>query len=193
MSLALLAGCSEASEDGSASTVSEVADTTRVPRIVDDSGRPDVTFDPCLDIPDEALAEAGYDPKSEESADFPMGHYTFLGCGYMGTTTIPGELRRYGLSILSGNVGLEEERIKMGAIASDMTVNGRPALFEFDPKPGKECSITVQTDFGMVIFSRLYHPDHNRTLSKEQRCGGLEETVGLFETFIDDDLGGGAR
>ncbi len=35
--------------------------STRVPRHVDESTRPQVAFDPCLDIPDEALLEAGYD------------------------------------------------------------------------------------------------------------------------------------
>lgn len=156
--------------------------------MTDDSGRPDITFDPCLDIPDEALVEAGYDPASAESTDYPMGTYTFLSCTYWGSESIPGELRRFSLSVLAGNVTLEEEREKVGAIATDTTVNGRSALFEYDAEARKECAITVQTAFGIVIFSRLYHPAHVRPLSREQRCDGLTETVERFEIYIADDV-----
>lgn len=36
------------------------------------------------------LVTVGYDPKSEDNADFAATHYTMLGCSYDGTTGIPG-------------------------------------------------------------------------------------------------------
>lgn len=160
--------------------------TTRTPRVVDDSGRPQITFDPCLDIPDELLLEAGYDPRSEEIADYPMGSYTFLVCSYNGTVRIPGTMRPYGLNILSGNVTLEEELLKDGAISAEIDVNGRRALLEVDPDAKNLCAIAVETNFGIVIVSRLYNPDHTRGSSPEEWCAGLRDLAQAIEVQIID-------
>ncbi|MGN5237282.1 MULTISPECIES: DUF3558 family protein [unclassified Rhodococcus (in: high G+C Gram-positive bacteria)] len=185
----VLSGCTASEATVGAAEDTTTTPTTRAPRITDESGRPDITFDPCLDIPDDVLAEAGYDPRTEDSADYPMEHYTFIGCKYRAPVAIPGVIRSYGLGILSGNVTIDEELAKVGDIASETTVNGRRALLEYDPKPDNTCSIAVQTDFGIVIFSRLYHADHTRTLTRDERCGGLADTVALFEPFIDNNPG----
>ncbi|TCN49798.1 uncharacterized protein DUF3558 [Rhodococcus sp. SMB37] len=186
----VLSGCTTAS-DATAVAVEETTTTptTRAPRLTDESGRPDITFDPCLDIPDDVLVEAGYDPRTEDSADYPMEHYTFIGCNYRAPVAIPGVIRSYGLGILAGNVTLDEELAKDAAIASETTVNGRRALLEYNPTPDNTCAIAVQTDFGIVIFSRSYHADHTRTLTYDERCGGLTDAVALFEPFIENNPG----
>lgn len=175
----LLSGCTTTSDTTpvAAEEPAPTTPTTRAPRIVDDSGRPDITFDPCLDIPDDVLVDAGYDPRTEDSADYPMEHYTFIGCRYRAPVNSPGVIRSYGLSILAGNVSIDEELAKVGDVASETTVNGRRALLEYDPKPDNSCAITLQTDFGIVIIDRLYHADHTRTLTFDERCGGLHDAV----------------
>lgn len=159
--------------------------TTRTPRVVDDSGRPQITFDPCLDIPDELLIAAGYDPRSRKVADYPMGSYTFLACGYDGTVHIPGVLFRYGLNVLAGNVTLEEELAKDRLIATETTINGREALLEVDNNNQNSCSIAVETEFGIVIFSRTYYPDHTRGVPREQWCSGLDDLASSIEPLLD--------
>lgn len=186
----VLSGCTAASDTAAvAADETTMTPTTRAPRLTDESGRPDITFDPCLDIPDDVLVEAGYDPRTEDVADYLMEQYTFMVCTYRAPVDIPGVIRSYGLNILSGNVSIDEELTKVGDIATETSVNGRRALLEYDPEPDNTCAITLQTDFGIVIFSRLYHADHTRTLTHDERCGGLHDTVALFEPFVDDNPG----
>jgi len=160
--------------------------TARTPRITDDSGRPPVTFDPCYDIPDEVMEDLGYDAGSKELEDMPMGSYTFLGCGYEGTVSIPGVLARFDLNVLSGNVTLDEELRKNGHIATSTTINGRRALFELDPNNSDTCRYVLETRFGVVIFSRLYQKDHPGPVPQSEWCVGLENSVSTLERFIRD-------
>nr|WP_111731663.1 DUF3558 domain-containing protein [Rhodococcus coprophilus] len=181
-----VSGCAPgAARTSESETVETPTSTTRTPRVVDDSGRPQITFDPCLDIPDEVLVDAGYDPRSKEIADYPMGTYSFVGCRFKGTLHIPGVLRRYGLNVLSGNVTLEEELAKDRHIATETTVNGRRALLEVDSNNQNSCGIAVETEFGIVIFSRTYYPDHTRGVPTDLWCSGLEELVSSVEPLLD--------
>lgn len=160
--------------------------TTRTPRVVDDSGRPQITFDPCLDIPDDLLIEAGYDPRSKDIADYPMGSYTFLVCSYDGVVSVPGTMRPYGLNILSGNVTLQEEMQKDGDISTSIDVNGRRALLQVDVAARNTCAVVVETAYGIVIFNRLYNPDHTRGSSPEEWCAGLPDLAAAVEPLISE-------
>ncbi len=152
---------------------------------MDDSGRPQITFDPCLDIPDGLLVDAGYDPRSKEIADYPMGSYTFLACGYDGTVHIPGVLFRYGINILAGNITLEEELAKDRLIATETTINGRRALLEVEDNDQNSCAIAVEAKFGIVIFSRTYYPDHTRGVPRNEWCNDLDNLVSSIEPLLD--------
>ncbi|MGX6511606.1 DUF3558 domain-containing protein [Rhodococcus sp. SJ-2] len=160
--------------------------TTRTPRIVDDSGRPDVTFDPCLDLPDDVMTAAGYDAARKEFADMPMGTYTFLGCTYTKTDLVPGIRRGYGLNVLSGNVTLDEELQKNGAAATPTAINNRPSLLEVDPNTSDTCRYVLETDFGIVIFSRLHYKDHPGPSAQSEWCAGFEDFVSSVEPFINN-------
>ncbi|WP_308198864.1 DUF3558 domain-containing protein [Rhodococcus sp. F64268] len=166
------------------STTVTTAPTTRTPRIVDDSGRPDVTFDPCLDLPDDVMTEAGYDAAHKEFADMPMGWYTFLGCTYRDRTLIPGVRRGYGLNILAGNVSIDEELEKNGSVATAASINGRRALLEVDPNNRDTCTYVLQTEFGIAIFSRIYHKDHPGPVPQNEWCTGFEDFVSTLEPYI---------
>ncbi|MGI1849035.1 MULTISPECIES: DUF3558 domain-containing protein [Rhodococcus] len=151
--------------------------TTRVPRIVDESDRPPVTFDPCLDIPDQVLRDAGYDPKSEEVSDFAATHYTFLTCRYEGTLYIPGVLHRYGLNVMAGNITFAEVQEKIAEYSTFTEVNGRRALLELDPGRPWSCAVNVETSFGVLIVSRVHHPDNSAEAPRHELCTGIEDTT----------------
>lgn len=164
------------------SAAETVTSTTRTPRVIDESGRPAITFDPCLDLPDDVLAEAQYDPKSKRPSEYPMEAYSFLGCRFKSTPSAFDDDR---LSVLAGNVTLEEEWEKNSPISTHTDVNGRDALLRLDPNNKNTCTITVRTEFGMVIFSRTRFPDDARRLPLDEWCGDLDRTVALFEPHLD--------
>ncbi|WP_129978078.1 DUF3558 domain-containing protein [Rhodococcus sp. Q1] len=157
---------------------------TRTPRITDNSGRPPVTFDPCYDIPDDVMNAAGYDAAKKEVADYPMGTHTFLGCTYRKDDHVPGVRRGYSLSILSGNVTLDEELAKNGSIATETSINERRALLKIDQENSAACKYVLQTNFGVVFFNRLYNKDHAGEVPQSEWCSRMEELVISLEPFI---------
>jgi len=173
-----LAGCSSQAEAGQSDPAGSTSTTTRVPRHIDESDRPQVSFDPCLDLPDAALVTAGYDPKSEQNADFTPDSYTFLGCSY------DTPQRRYGLNILSGNITFDEEREKTKSYATTTEINGRRALLEWEPQKSDECAVSVETSDGVLIVSRLILKDTPGPSPQAEWCAGLEDTARIIEPFI---------
>ncbi|SUE13245.1 DUF3558 domain-containing protein [Rhodococcus sp. D-6] len=183
--VAVVTACSPSAADDL--TDDEAAtSTTRTPRITDDSGRPPVTFDPCYDIPDDVMNAAGYDAAKKEVADYPMGTYTFLGCTYRKDDYVPGIRRGYNLSILAGNVSLDEELAKNGAMATEISINGRRALLEVNPANKDACTYVLQSDFGIVSFLRLYNKDRPGPVPESEWCTDMDELVSAIEPIIDN-------
>ncbi|MEU5841714.1 DUF3558 domain-containing protein [Rhodococcus sp. NPDC047139] len=181
---AAVTACSPTSAEETEATGEATTTTTRTPRITDDSGRPPVTFDPCYDIPDDIMTAAGYDAGKKEVADMPMGSYTFLGCAYDKRDYVPGVRRGYGLNILSGNVTLDEELAKNGHVASPITVRDRAGLREVGPSGNNECTYVLQTEFGIVLFNRLYYTDSVEPAPQDEWCSGMDELVASIEQYL---------
>jgi len=191
LAVGVLAGCAVPSHSAIATDEPPTPATTtaRVPRLVDESDRPLVAFDPCLDIPDDVLTAAGYDPMSEDNADFAATHFTMLGCSYDGTVHIPGVLANYGLSVLSANFDFEEERQKASGNGDDLVLTelaGRRALLKTNTSLPYRCGLSVETSYGVLIFGRIHFRDSSAPLPESQWCVGLEDTVGRIVAVLDD-------
>ncbi|MDV7241334.1 MULTISPECIES: DUF3558 domain-containing protein [Rhodococcus] len=172
----LLSGCSEPHADSQ--TNSDTPTMTRVPRHIDKSDRPQVIFDPCLDIPDSALVQAGYDPQSESNADFTPDSYTFLGCGY------DTQQRLYVMNVLSGNITFAEELEKKQGHSTPIDINGRRAILIFDPKVSDACDLSMETSYGVVGLTRSVFKGNGQHAPESEWCAGLEDTARIFEPFI---------
>jgi hypothetical protein len=173
-----VAACSTQTATSQSNDDSPSLTSPRTPRHTDKSDRPQVNFDPCIDIPDSALIEAGYDPASEENADFTSDEYTFLGCTY------DTPKRRYGMNILSGNVSFAEEEAKVAPHASPIEINGRRALLEFNPSERDVCAVTIETSSGFLILDRNIFLDQVGPSPESEWCAGLEDTARIFERYI---------
>ncbi|WP_138842349.1 DUF3558 domain-containing protein [Rhodococcus pyridinivorans] len=176
--------CSPGSADDVAAGDETATTTTRTPRITDDSGRPPVTFDPCYDIPDDLMNAAGYDATKKELADMPMGTYTFLGCTYRDRNKVPGVRRGYSLNILAGNVSLTEELDNNRHIATTLTINDRRALLEIDTNRNNTCKYVLETEFGIVMFTRILHTERPGHALVEEWCADFEELVAAVDRQI---------
>lgn len=177
LSALTLVGCAHAPSKSDETSTSVTS--TRTPRLTDNSGRHPVTFDPCLDIPDSTITQAGYDPTTKENADFP-GEYTFLGCKYRTSQ------RQYRLTFLSGNITFEEERQKTAAYAEPIEINGRRALLELKPDLVDSCAISLETAYGILIFSRTLVHNSIGPAPTEEWCAGLEDTARLIEPLLPE-------
>ncbi|AII08836.1 DUF3558 domain-containing protein [Rhodococcus opacus] len=175
----ILAGCSTQATTGQVdSDNSAVQPTARAPRHVDKSDRAHVTFDPCLDIPDSALIEAGYNPATEKNADFTPDEYTFLGCSYKTPE------RLYGMNVLSGNITFAEEVEKSLEHATPIDINGRRGLLKFDTGVTNSCDLSMETSFGIFGLTRSIFPNYPGPAPEAEWCAGLEDTARIFERYI---------
>ncbi|MFF2107001.1 DUF3558 domain-containing protein [Rhodococcus koreensis] len=175
----ILVGCSTQATTGSAgSDNSGVQSTIRAPRHVDKSDRPQVTFDPCLDIPDSALIEAGYNPATEKNADFTPDEYTFLGCSYKTPQ------RLYGMNVLSGNITFAEEEEKSREHSTRIEINGRRGLLKFNSGVTNSCDLSMETSYGIFGLTRSIFPDYSGAAPEAEWCAGLEDTARIFERYI---------
>ncbi|WFS13599.1 DUF3558 domain-containing protein [Rhodococcus aetherivorans] len=162
--------------------------TTRVPRLVDESDRPLVAFDPCLDIPDDVLAAAGYDPNSEDNADFAATHYTMLGCSYDGTLKIPG-VAAYGLTVMSANFDWAVELQKSADNGDEVVrtdVADRRALLKTNQSLPESCDMSVETSYGVLLFGLVLFGKGGARVPEAQWCTGLEDTAERIVTVLDD-------
>lgn len=176
----VLAGCAADGEPDDAAASSESAtSTTRVPRGTDDSGRPQVAFDPCLDIPDEALIEAGYDPKSEVEDAYLPGTHTFLSCAYDTPE------RGYGLNVMSGNITFAEEQEKVKDYSTPIEIHGHRALRKILPGNQGDCAVSIETDYGILIVGRLIQrTSSDQTTPRSEWCDGIEETASIIARYL---------
>jgi hypothetical protein len=178
----LLGGCGTESASGDSDPVDMPTSTTRVPRHVDQSDRPQVIFDPCLDLSDATLTAAGYDPTSEKNADFKGGSYTFLGCSYDSYHRPEGFY--YGMNVLSGNITFAEEEEKKRGHAAPIDINGRKALLIFDNTVTDYCELSIETSYGVLGFTRSIFSDRPGATPESEWCASLEDTARIFEPFI---------
>ncbi|WP_280458759.1 DUF3558 domain-containing protein [Nocardia carnea] len=140
-------------------------------------GRPEVVFDPCTWISDDAATAAGMDPESRRRGRDWVVEYTFLTCDFDGT--------HRDLQINSGNVTWDEDVQKNGAFSEPTTVNGREALLVQDPEMPDTCSMHVRTKVGLVMFTSV------RTFegiqAGLQRCDGVREIAEALEPEIGEE------
>ncbi|GGL30373.1 DUF3558 domain-containing protein [Nocardia jinanensis] len=142
-----------------------------------DQGRPEVAFDPCTWIDDDAVVRAGLDPASRRRGQDLITEYTFFTCDFDGL--------HWDLQVDSGNASWQEDLDKNGAINEPLTINGREAMWVRDPHLVKTCDIHVRTKAGFVIFNTT------RTFEGSEagleRCDGVLHIAETFEPSIGAD------
>ncbi|WP_254854127.1 DUF3558 domain-containing protein [Nocardia donostiensis] len=138
-------------------------------------GRPEVVFDPCTWISDDAIVKAGLDPSTRRRGDDLVAEYTFLTCDFDG--------RLRDLQVDSGNVAWEENLRKNDAHSEPLTVNGREALQVRDPSTPRRCDIHVRTKVGYVTFSSA------RTFEGSETGLGLCDGVLEIATALEPEIG----
>lgn len=142
--------------------------------------RPDVVFDPCTWISDDAIREAGFDPATRERGKDILAEWTFLICGF--------ESEVITLSVMSGNVTLEEEvqkSLKNGPWQRPITVNGREATVGSDPELPDSCEVNIRTKAGVVFIDQLLKLEGR--IQGTDPCVDIEKTAAIIEREIGEE------
>lgn len=138
--------------------------------------RPDVVFDPCTWINDATVQEAGFDPATRKRGEDFLAEWTFLSCHF--------ESELVNLSVMSGNVTLEEETEKNGSWQRPTTVNGREATIGRKPGRGDSCTVNIRTAAGVVFVDQRLNLEGR--IQQTDPCAGVEKTAALVEPEIGE-------
>ncbi|TQF65592.1 DUF3558 domain-containing protein [Rhodococcus spelaei] len=156
-------------------SVSTVPSKLVAPTQINDTGRPDVTFDPCLDLGDDTIRGLGVDPTTRKRDDSVFSTYAFLSCTFQSDLNI--------VRISSSNITLQEYRDRFGAVAEPINVNGREAIMLRDEV--ETCDIVMHTREGVVwTKSSLRSEARKRGMDK---CDGLLELSQKVEPLIPEE------
>lgn len=121
----------------------------------DPDGRQPVKFDPCFKVGDATIKSAGFDPQTRDRADQVHTGYAFIGCSFERREDVYGSPHRVGsLTISSTDITLDQFRQRENGKATEMNINGRPAITYkgmgpescFVTMTGPDASISLQLD-----------------------------------------------
>ncbi len=138
--------------------------------------RPDVVFDPCTWIDDDTIRQAGFDSATRKRGQDFLAEWTFLICRF--------ESDLINVSVMSGNVTLEEETEKNGSWQRPTTVNGREATIGTEPDRDDSCTVNIRTAAGVVFVNQRLNLEGR--IQQADPCTGIEKTAALIEQEIGE-------
>lgn len=170
---------SETASETSASIESSIAVSVPPPPEQFNSGRTEVGFDPCFEVPDSSISEAGFDPNSRERGDFVADDYSFIGCEFSGTAPNTDIVLRF-LDITSSNITVDEFRdrnIDTAKEMEDIGISGRKAIV-FDHLGG--CWIAMESNDGTLSMHLNTPATNNGTVS----CNSIVPIATVIEPSL---------
>ncbi|WP_169542001.1 DUF3558 domain-containing protein [Nocardia jiangxiensis] len=192
---ASVAACSAGGDSAGPSAVSSSASapTTSIPatltaanlqpplqntRYTRAGGRPKVVFDPCTWIPDDALAEIGFDPTTRERAQDLVAEYTFLSC----QVETADQART--LQLDSGNITLVEDKQRYAGKTQLATVDGREAITT-QKTNADECDLDMRTKAGYFEIGVIVETAGR--VKGLQPCDHIVDIATTLEPYVGDN------
>ncbi|WP_280198717.1 DUF3558 domain-containing protein [Nocardia cyriacigeorgica] len=192
--LLLLAGCGGGANDPDTSGSTTVAPISSTPEVAvsvgpapsqrNDSGRPLVSFDPCVAVGDDLIVKAGFDPESRERSDMTFDTYSFIGCKFSDKEMVNGQkLTVRTLLVTSSNITLDEFRDRYRGTSTEVAVNGHPALRYDDPRiHGEACNIAIAFGNGVLDLSK----GTRSAFTDEARCHGIQQIAETIASALPE-------
>lgn len=182
-SVSLVVSCSGSSgQDGAAgqlaSPSSASSSTASAPTSVH-SDWPEVTFDGCRDIPDEALRSTGLDVSTKDPSGSRTSTATYLNCSLLSEPVGSG-----GVNILAMNRTFDSYLEKeAGGDLREYELDGRRAVALRNPGTVANCFLTVETSFGFVTLTRRLS---GSTAPREQWCDGIDDMMRVYLQYLPE-------
>ncbi|WP_280362902.1 DUF3558 domain-containing protein [Nocardia wallacei] len=149
----------------------------------DPAGRKPVGYDPCLEIGDTSVSKAGFDPSTRERSDQLHTGYAFIGCTFERKEQVRGNIHRVGsLTISSTDITLDqfrEREQREGAAATEISVNGREAIFYKRPA-GEACFVVMKGPDAAIDLQ----VDSAAALTEWSACDHAQEIAAIIESEL---------
>ncbi|WP_225731667.1 MULTISPECIES: DUF3558 domain-containing protein [unclassified Nocardia] len=187
ISIALLVtGCTASKTDNNPPNASSTPETPSIAVSVKpaptqyNQGRRSVNFDPCTNVGDAVVSQAGFDPSTRERNDEIHDSYSFIGCKFDHQEIVRGQkVPTRTLTISSTNITLDEFRKREGASATEIKVNGRDAI-TYNRPDAEACFIVMKTNDGSLdVQTSVSGP-----FTSEKPCDRIRDVAGLIEPTL---------
>ncbi|WP_167472885.1 DUF3558 domain-containing protein [Nocardia arthritidis] len=143
-------------------------------------GRQSINFDPCTNVSDTVVSQAGFDPSTRERDDEIHDTYSFIGCKFDHKEVVRGQnVPTRTLTISSTNITLDEFRKREGISATEIKVNGRDAI-TYNRPDAESCFIVMKTNDGSLdVQTSVSGP-----FTSEKPCDRIRDVAGLIEPTL---------
>ncbi|WP_232111103.1 DUF3558 family protein [Nocardia wallacei] len=148
----------------------------------DPAGSKPVAYDPCLEIGDETIAKAGFDPATRERSDQVHTGYAFIGCTFERKEQVGGVSRRVGsLTISSTNISLDQFRKREGSAAREIKINGKEAI-TYGMAAAEACNVVTNGPDGAIDVQ----VDSAAALSNWRGCDHVQEIASTIDAVVSE-------
>ncbi|MFD6390965.1 DUF3558 domain-containing protein [Nocardia sp. NPDC060259] len=147
------------------------------------NSREPVSFDPCAEISDKTISQAGYSPETRKRIDQVHDGWAFIGCTFKRIETVrTQQLGVAHLTILSSNISVDEIRAKESArtTVSDTRVNSRSGI-AFQGEGMGSCDIAIPGP-----DSALSIQVSSLGLTDWDACAEITQTAAAIESTLPD-------
>ncbi|MEV5652426.1 DUF3558 domain-containing protein [Nocardia sp. NPDC052254] len=153
-----LSACSSDGDNNETSPAStpvsspDIAMTVKAAPDQDPNGTRPVGFDPCTGIGDETITKAGFDPKTRRRSDQIHTGYAFISCRFDHKEDVNGQLlTTRSVNISSTGITLDQFRQREASTATDIQIDGQPAVAYHDPSSEYCDVVTKGPDSSLVV------------------------------------------
>ncbi len=142
-----------------------------------------MTHDPCSELGDDDVTEAGFDPHTRERIDRIFDTYSFVGCQFkhMEQDKFQQMAPTRTLFVNSTNVTLEEFRAREGSNSTATRVNGSEAI-SYTSQVAGACYIVVETSYGTLSVGKSVAS----ALTAEKPCDHMQEIAATIHSAMPD-------
>ncbi|MFC9432986.1 DUF3558 family protein [Nocardia sp. NPDC057030] len=143
-------------------------------------GRQEVKIDPCLQVDDQTVTRAGFDPKSRKRDDQIFDTYSIIGCKFDDKKQVDGQVvTARSLTVWSTNVSLDEFRTRESNSATTVKVGNNDAIKYETPNAGA-CWVAMKDSDG-VLNIRI---GTNLPFTSEKPCDRIIETAEIISSAV---------
>ncbi|WP_227997683.1 DUF3558 domain-containing protein [Nocardia australiensis] len=152
------------------------------------TGAEQVRFDPCVDVGDDLVTRAGFDPATREraTAEGVSTLFTTIGCQFWRETLVDGEKYPTGaVSVTSSDLTLDDFRKNPGhSIFNSDPIGGREAVLYRTPQLDGACTASIKSSDGTFTVGLIVPPG---PVAVPPPCDQIRQIAETFSESLGTD------
>ncbi|NLV81043.1 MAG: DUF3558 family protein [Rhodococcus sp.] len=167
-------GCSASGDEGTAVAASAI----------DFTAFDSITFNPCLDIPEQLFRDLGVEPTEATLSTRVDRVSASITCSLRPSISASGESTRTLVDIEASTRPHDEHPQVHADDATRVDINGRGGLMEADDVASdlRSCALSLSTAFGSIVIDQMFY---GRGIERRDACESVQDFAETIEQYID--------